>query len=106
MVRRDGAGIRLRNGHDWSDRFPLIAEAAGALKARAFLVDGEAVARDRDGLPSFDWLRYRRGDGTVFLFAFDLLELNGDDLRREPLEAAQGHARFGPGQGWLGPTAE
>jgi bifunctional non-homologous end joining protein LigD len=37
-------------------------------------------------LPSFDRLRYRRGDGTVFLFAFDLLELNGDDLRREPLE--------------------
>jgi hypothetical protein len=35
---------------------------------------------------SFDQLRYRRGDGTVFLFAFDLLELNGDDLRREPLE--------------------
>jgi bifunctional non-homologous end joining protein LigD len=33
-----------------------------------------------------DRLRYRRGDGTVFLFAFDLLELNGDDLRREPLE--------------------
>jgi hypothetical protein len=49
-------------------------------------VDGEAVACDRDGLPSFDRLRYRRGDGTVFLFAFDLLELNGDDLRREPLE--------------------
>jgi bifunctional non-homologous end joining protein LigD len=88
MVRRDGAGIRLitRNGHDWSDRFPLIAEAAGALKARSFLVDGEAVACDGDGLPSFDRLRYRRGDGTVFLFAFDLLELNGDDLRREPLE--------------------
>jgi bifunctional non-homologous end joining protein LigD len=88
MVRLDGAGIRLitRNGHDWSDRFPLIAEAAGALKARSFLIDGEAVACDGDGLPSFDRLRYRRGDGTVFLFAFDLLELNGDDLRREPLE--------------------
>src|SRR5215510_13144027 len=88
MVRRDSAGIRLitRNGHDWSDRFPLIAEAAGALKARSFLLDGEAVACDGDGLPCFDRLRYRRGDGTVFLFAFDLLELNGDDLRREPLE--------------------
>jgi bifunctional non-homologous end joining protein LigD len=88
MVRLDGAGIRLitRNGHDWSGRFPLIAEAAGALKARSFLLDGEAVACDGDGLPSFDRLRYRRGDSTVFLFAFDLLELNGDDLRREPLE--------------------
>ena len=88
MVRRDGAGIRLitRNGHDWSGRFPLIAEAANALKARSFLLDGEAVACNRDGLPSFDRLRYRRGDATVFLFAFDLLELNGQDLRREPLE--------------------
>src|SRR5262249_39417291 len=92
MVRRDGAGVRLitRNGHDWSGRFPLIAEAAGALKARSFLMDGEAVACDRDGLPSFDRLRYRRGDGTVFLFAFDLLELDGRDLRREPYRDPQG----------------
>jgi bifunctional non-homologous end joining protein LigD len=87
MVRRDAAGVRLltRNGNDWTDRYPLIAEAAAALRA-TFLIDGEAVAVDRDGMPSFDRLRYRRADGTVFLFAFDLLELNGDDLRREPLE--------------------
>jgi bifunctional non-homologous end joining protein LigD len=88
MVRRDPDGVRLitRNGHDWTDRFPLIAQAAGALRIRSFLLDGEAVACDRDGMPSFDRLRYRRGDETAFLFAFDLLELNGDDLRREPLE--------------------
>jgi ATP-dependent DNA ligase len=88
MVRRDPAGIRLitRNGHDWSGRFPLIVEAAGALKVRSFLIDGEAVACGSDGMPNFDRLRYRRGDATVFLYAFDLIELNGDDLRREPLE--------------------
>src|SRR5262245_57131949 len=65
MVRRDSAGIRLitRNGHDWSGRFPLIAEAANALKARSFLLDGEAVACDGDGMPSFDRLRYGRGWG-------------------------------------------
>ena len=51
---------------------------------------GEAVACDRDGLPSFDRLRYRRGDGTVFLFAFDLLELDGRDLRCEPYRDPQG----------------
>ena len=81
MVRRDAAGVRLltRNGHDWTGRFPLIAEAAGALRARSFLIDGEAVACDGDGLPVFDRLRYRRQDGRVFLFAFDLLELNGQD---------------------------
>jgi bifunctional non-homologous end joining protein LigD len=37
-------------------------------------------------MPSFDWLRYRQHDGIVFLYAFDLIELNGDDLRRDPLE--------------------
>jgi bifunctional non-homologous end joining protein LigD len=88
MVRRDAAGVRLltRHGYDWSGRFPLIAEAAGALQVRSFLIDGEAVACDQDGMPSFDRLRYRRGDGTAFLYAFDLLEINGQDLRREPLE--------------------
>src|SRR5262249_47799074 len=70
----------------WTGRFPLIAEAAGALRARSFLIDGEAVACDGDGLPVFDRLRYRRQDGLVFLYAFDLLELNGQDMRREPLE--------------------
>ena len=37
-------------------------------------------------MPVFDRLRYRRQDGRVFLYAFDLLELNGQDLRREPIE--------------------
>ena len=88
MVRRDVAGVRLltRNGHDWTDRYPLIAEAAGALRVRSFLIDGEAVACDGDGMPVFDRLRYRHQDGAVFLFVFDLLELEGRDLRREPIE--------------------
>jgi bifunctional non-homologous end joining protein LigD len=78
MVRRDSAGVRLtRNGHDWTGRFPLIAETAGGLKVRSFLLDGEAVACGHDGMPSFDRLRYRRVDASVFLFAFDLLELDG-----------------------------
>jgi bifunctional non-homologous end joining protein LigD len=88
MVRRDPAGVRLltRNGYDWTGRFPLIAATAETLRARSFLIDGEAVACDGDGLPVFDHLRYRRQDGRVFLFAFDLLELNGRDMRPEPLE--------------------
>src|SRR5262245_43297381 len=57
-----------------------------ALKVRSFLIDGEAVACDGDGMPVFDRLRYRRQDARVFLFAFNLLELNGEDLRRAPLE--------------------
>src|SRR5262245_15177449 len=61
VVRRDPAGVRLltRRGNDWTERFPLIAAAAGALKARSCLLDGEAVACEQDGMPSFDRLRYR-----------------------------------------------
>ena len=46
MARRDGAGVRVltRNGHDWSTRFPTIAEPASGLKARSCLIDGEAMA--------------------------------------------------------------
>src|SRR5262245_11704739 len=89
MVRRDAARVRLitRNGHDWTGRFPLIVQAADTLRVRSFLIDGEAVAIDGDGLPSFDRLRYRRADGAVFLFAFDLLEIDGEDLRRDRIES-------------------
>src|SRR5262245_59185040 len=85
MVRRDAAGVRLltRNGHDWAARYPQISEAATALQVRSFLLDGEAVACDGDGLPVFDRLRYRRQDGAVFLFAFDLLEINGQAPRAD-----------------------
>jgi bifunctional non-homologous end joining protein LigD len=88
MARRDGAGIRLltRNGHDWSDRFPLIVEAVNHLKIRSCLIDGEAVCCDGDGLASFTLLRHRRDDRRVFLYAFDLIELDGSDLRRDPVE--------------------
>jgi ATP-dependent DNA ligase len=88
MARRDVAGVRLltRNGNDWTARFPLIAAAVGFLRVKSCLIDGEAVACDGDGLPVFDRLRYRRQDGRVFLYAFDLLELNGQDMRHKPLE--------------------
>jgi bifunctional non-homologous end joining protein LigD len=46
----------------------------------------EAVCCDERGTPNFDRIRYRRRDASVFLYAFDLIELNGDDLRRDPLE--------------------
>jgi ATP-dependent DNA ligase len=78
--------LLTRNGHDWSKRYPQILQAADALQKRSFLIDGEAVACNGDGVPVFDRLRYRRADDAVFLFAFDLLELSGQDLRREPLK--------------------
>jgi ATP dependent DNA ligase domain len=56
------------------------------MRSRFCIIDGEAVCCDKEGRPSFDRIRYRRHDASVFLYAFDLIELNGDDLRRDPLE--------------------
>jgi ATP dependent DNA ligase domain len=66
--------------------FRLIAEALTGLRSRSCIIDGEAVACDDNGLASFERIRYRQHDGDVFLYAFDLIELNGDDLRRDPLQ--------------------
>jgi bifunctional non-homologous end joining protein LigD len=87
MAQRDPAGIRLltRNGYNWATRYPLIIQAVSALKVRSCLIDGEAVACDDRGLAVFEWLRRKRQRQHVFLYAFDLLELDGQDLRREPL---------------------
>jgi ATP-dependent DNA ligase len=75
-----------RPGNDLTDRFPLIVEAVARQRARSCNVDGEAVCCDNHGVSIFDRIRYRRHDEAVFLYAFDLIELNGDDLRRAPLE--------------------
>jgi bifunctional non-homologous end joining protein LigD len=64
-------------------------EAVDRLKARSCLIDGEAVVCDEHGLAVFERLRHQRGGRAVFLFAFDLLELDGQDLRREPLETGK-----------------
>jgi hypothetical protein len=53
--------------------------------SRACIIDGEAVACDDKGVASFDLVRHHRANGSIFLYAFDLIELNGDDLRRDPL---------------------
>jgi ATP-dependent DNA ligase len=90
MARRDSVGIRLitRRGNDWSDRFPLVIEAVNHLRVRSCLIDGELVCCDERGLARFDVLRRRRNEVDAFLYAFDLLELDGTDLRREPATLA------------------
>ena len=88
VAYRDGIGARLitRNGFDFAKRFPLVPEAIVALPARSCVIDGEAIACDESGLAVFDLIRYRRQDHAVTLCAFDLLELDGDDLRRRSIE--------------------
>ena len=104
IARKDGDQVKLysRQGNDLTERFPLIVEALARLRSRSCIIDGEAVCCDENGVPSFDRLRYRRHDGAVFLYAFDLIALDGDDLRREPLEVRKATlasvlAKAGPG---------
>ena len=88
IALKDGPRVKLysRPGNDLTDRFPLIVETMARLRSRSCILDGEAVACDDAGIASFDRIRHHRVDDRVFLYAFDLIELNGDDLRRDPLQ--------------------
>jgi bifunctional non-homologous end joining protein LigD len=88
MARRDSAGVRLitRHGNDFTARFPLALEAVSALSARSFLLDGEAIVTNERGLAVFDLIRHQRHGDDAVLIAFDLIELDGEDLRRTPIE--------------------
>jgi bifunctional non-homologous end joining protein LigD len=88
MARRDSAGVRLitRHGNDFTARFPLAVEAVSALSARSFLLDGEAIVTNERGLAVFDLIRHQRHGDDAVLIAFDLIELDGEDLRRTPIE--------------------
>jgi ATP-dependent DNA ligase len=80
------ARLYSRNGNDFTRRFPLIVDALARLRSRSCIIDGEAVACDDNGVASFDLIRHQRANESIFLYAFDLIELNGDDLRRDPLQ--------------------
>ena len=82
-----------RPGNDFTRRLPLIVETLARLRSRSCIIDGEAVVCDDNGVASFDRIRHRRHDGDAFLYAFDLIELNGDDLRRDPLEVRKATLR-------------
>jgi bifunctional non-homologous end joining protein LigD len=87
IVRKTTDRVRLftRRGYDWSDRYPRIVEAAKKIKG-TFLIDGEAVVSDKFGIADFEQLHSREHDRSAMLWAFDLLDLNGEDLRRLALD--------------------
>jgi bifunctional non-homologous end joining protein LigD len=88
LARRDSAGVRLitRAGNDFSSRFPFIGMAVAKLPVRSCLIDGEAIVTNDDGLAVFDLIRRHGALASAVHCAFDLLELDGRDLRREPIE--------------------
>jgi len=86
-VERDSDRVRLitKGGYDWTRRYPRIVEAAQKNPQRRFVIDGEAIVRGIDGYSDFNALHSNRHDDEVELIAFDVLAMDGDDLRRLPL---------------------
>ena len=94
IARTDGERVRLysRPGNDLTKRFPLIVEGMARLPSCA--IDGEAVACDDSGAPIIRPASASLSEmNDVFLYAFDLIELAGADLRREPLEQRKADLR-------------
>ena len=67
----------------WSKRYPRIIESASTIKGVAIL-DAEPVCLDSEGVPNFEALHSKVNDENATALAFDLLSLNGDDLRKLP----------------------
>lgn len=85
-VGRGGARVYTRNGKDWTDKFPQIAEAAAALDTDGALIDGEAVAFDRNGKTDFSTLQSALSNGgDISCFVFDLIVDDGASIADKPL---------------------
>jgi bifunctional non-homologous end joining protein LigD len=91
LACKAGSEVKMytRRSNDWTDRFRPIADAVRRLVARECVVDGEACVLDESGRPSFAALQVWLGGGKaagIAYIAFDLLWLDGRDLRSEPIE--------------------
>ena len=89
LALKNGASVKLlsRKGNDLTADYPAIQRAVAALKVKSALIDGEIVAFDESGRPSFQQLHHRSAKpAAIRYFAFDLLHLDGKDLQAQPLE--------------------
>jgi bifunctional non-homologous end joining protein LigD len=88
VLLEDGrARVLTRTGLDWSEHFPSIVHAAVNLDCQSAIIDGEAIIQDENGVSDFEALgsALRRCPHAIMFYAFDLMHLNGRDLRQEPL---------------------
>jgi len=79
--------VRLftRNGHDWTQRYPLVVEAALRHRNSSFVIDGEAMPRGVDGRSDFNGLHSRKHASEVEFYAFNMMVSDGEDIRKLPL---------------------
>src|SRR6478672_8393519 len=87
LLERGKARVFTRNGYDWSDRYPSIVRTAANLRCKSAIIDGEAIIQDGNGASDFEALRsaMRREPHNIILYAFDLLHIDGRDLRQQAL---------------------
>jgi bifunctional non-homologous end joining protein LigD len=89
LALKNGASVKLlsRKGNDLTADYPAIRAAVAALNVNSALIDGEIVAFDESGRPSFQQLHHRSAKpAAIRYFAFDLLHVDGRDLLTKPLE--------------------
>jgi bifunctional non-homologous end joining protein LigD len=90
LALKDASGVRLLSlkNKSFNTDFPDVVRAVGTVSADAVILDGEVVAVNAAGCPSFQMLQNRASlgrDWQVVYYAFDLLHINGEDLQQEPL---------------------
>ncbi|WP_324709815.1 DNA ligase D [Pseudomonas citronellolis] len=88
-VEKGEVRLQTRNGHDWAERLPDICAALRALPLQSAWLDGEILVVDEEGRPDFQRLQNAFDVGAsdeVRYTLFDLLWLDGEDLRRQPVE--------------------
>jgi bifunctional non-homologous end joining protein LigD len=88
LLIKDGADVRIvsRNQKDLTRTYPTVVAAGQKLAARQVVIDGEIVAHDGEGSPSFQALQHSTAPRTIVFYAFDVLHLNGTDLKSLPLD--------------------
>ena len=86
-VQRGSVVAYTRNGFDWTDRYPRIAEATARLRCKSAILDGEVVVQDANGASDFEALQtaIKSRRNSLIFYAFDLLHLDGKDFRNRSL---------------------
>jgi bifunctional non-homologous end joining protein LigD len=86
-IANEGVRMFTRNGHDWTNRFKKVANEAFLISAGSAIIDGEVVVPAADGTTDFSVLQnqLKGKSDKIVMVAFDLLYLNGYDLRKMPL---------------------
>src|ERR1700726_3462006 len=96
IARRTDDRVRLytRRGFNWADRYPRIIDALRSIRARSVTIDGEAVVCGTDGRSDFDKLHSGAHDASVFLYGFDLIELDERGILQQITGGDREHAVF------------